>query len=230
MDEKQTPTELSQRVRTEIGASLRRDFEFRGVRTARRLVLAGVAGFVGALGATLLVAGHSFGHHAPWHIAAFSAAWTGLLVVTFAIALLEIRTTSLPLARSAIVGLIGLGVAGVCGATCPDSHFLVWWSGSPLGGHVTESLGLGLSATCFGLVSAFVFGVVATLLALLGSRGDVLRPALPVAFLSLLLLPGVALQSVGTSWAVFAGWMLATVVGTYAGVTGGIRLRRTLVR
>ena len=229
MDENQTPTELSQRVRTEIGASLRRDFEFRGGRTARRLVLAGVAGIVGALGATLLVVGHSFGHHAPWHVVAFSVAWTGLLVVSLAIALLEIRTPSLPLARSAIVGLIGLGVAGVCGAACPDSHFLVWWSGSPLGGEVTESLGLGLSATCFGLVSASAFGAVATLLALLGSHGDVLRPALPVAFLSLLLFPGVALQSVGTSWAVFAGWMLATVVGTYAGVTGGIRLRRTLV-
>lgn len=229
MDENQTPTELSQRVRTEIGASLRRDFEFRGGRTARRLVLAGVAGIVGALGATLLVVGHSFGHHAPWHVVAFSVTWTGLLVVTLAIALLEIRTPSLPLARSAIVGLIGLGVAGVCGAACPDSHFLVWWSGSPLGGQVTESLGLGISATCFGLVSASAFGVVATLLALLGSHRDALRPALPVAFLSILLLPGVALQSVGTSWAVFAGWMLATVVGTYAGVTGGIRLRRTLV-
>jgi hypothetical protein len=177
----------------------------------------------------LLVGGHSFGHHAPWHVVAFSVAWTGLLVVTIAIALLEIRTPSLPLAHSAIAGLIGLGVAGVCGATCPDSHFLVWWSGSSLGGQITESLGLGLSATCFGLVSALAIGVVATLLALLGSHGDVLRPALPVAFLSLLLFPGVALQSVGTSWAVFVGWMLATIVGTYAGVTSGIRLRRILV-
>jgi hypothetical protein len=229
VDEDQTPTALSQRVRSEIGASLRRDFEFRGARTARRLVLAGVAGVVGALGAILLVAGHSFGHHAPWHVLAFSVAWTGLLVVTIAIALLEIRTPSLPLARSAIVGLIGLGVAGVCGAACPDSHFLVWWSDSPLGGEVTESLGAGLSATCFGLVSAFAIGSLATLLALLGSHEDVLRPALPVVFLGLLLFPGVALQSVGTSWAVFAGWMLATIVGAYAGVTGGMRLRRILV-
>ncbi len=229
MGEDQTPTALSQRVRNEIGASLRRDFEFRSGRTAGRLVLAGIAGIAGALGAMLLVAGHSFGHHAPWHVVAFSAAWTGLLIVTIAIALLEIRTPSLPLARSAIVGLIGVGVAGVCSAACPDSHFLVWWSASALGGKVTESLGLGLSATCFGLVSASAIGVVATLLALLGSHRDVLRPALPVAFLSLLLFPGVALQSVGTSWAVFAGWMLATVVGTYAGVFGGIRVRHLLV-
>lgn len=228
MNEDQTPTTLSERVRTEIGASLRRDFELRGGRTARRLVLAGVAGVVGALGALLLVAGHSFGHHASWHVVAFSVAWTGLLVVTIAIALLEIRTPSLPLARSAIIGLIGLGVAGICGAACPDSHFLVWWSGSPLGGEVTKSLGLGLSATCFGLVSASAIGAVATLLALLGSHGDALGPAVPVAFLSLLLFPGVALQSVGTSWAVFAGWLLATILGSYAGVTGGIRVRRTL--
>lgn len=229
VDDNQTPTELIHRVRTEIGASLRRDFELRGGRTARRLILAGVAGVIGALGATLLVAEHSFGHHAHWHVVAFSAVWTGLLVVTLAIALLEIRTPSLPLARSAIVGLIGLGIAGICGAACPDSHFLVWWSGSALGAKVSESLGLGLSATCFGLVSASAFGIVATLLALLGSRGEVLRPALPVAFLSLLLAPGVALQSVGTSWTVFAGWMLATVVGSYVGVTGGIRVRRILV-
>lgn len=229
MDEDETPTALSQRVRTAIGASLRGDFEFRGGRTARRLVLAGVAGIVGALGATLLVAEHSFDHHAHWHIVAFSAVWTGMLVVTLAIALLEIRTPSLPLARSAIVGLIGLGIAGLCGAACPDPHFLVWWSDSALGAKVSESLGLWLSASCFGVVTAFAFAIVATPLALLGSRGEVLRPELPVAFLSLLLAPGVALQSVGTSWAVFAGWMIATVIGCYAGVTGGIRLRRSLV-
>ena len=230
MEESQTPTELRQRVRTDIGASLRHDFELRGGRTVRRLVLAGVVGSAGALGAILLVAGHSFGHHAHWHVAAFSAVWTGLLVVTLAIALLEIRTPSLPLARSATVGLIALGIAGVCGAACPDQHFFAWWSGSPPGGRITEILGLGLSAACFGLVTAAAFGVVATPVALLGFHAKSLRPALPTAFLSLLLSPGVALQSVGNPWTVFAGWLLGTVVGAYLGVAGGMRLRRILVR
>ena len=230
MEESETPIELRQRVRTDIGASLRRDFDLRGGRTVRRLVLAGVVGSAGALGAILLVAGHSFGHHAHWHVAAFSAVWTALLVVTLAIALLEIRTPSLPLARSATIGLIALGLAGVCGATCPDPHFLAWWSGSPPGDRITGFVGLALSAACFGLFTAAAFGVLATFVALLGFDTKHLRPMMPVAFLSLLLSPGVALQSVGTSWTVFAGWMLGTVVGAYVGVTGGIRLRRILVR
>lgn len=229
MDESETPTQLRQRVRIDIGASLRRDFELKGGRTLHRLVLAGVGGSVGALGAILLVAGHSFGHHADWHVAAFSAVWTGLLVVTLAIALLEIRTPSLPIARSATVGLVSLGIAGICGAACPDPHFLAWFSASPPGDRITGMLGLAFSAACFGLVTAAAFGAVATLVALLGFHAKSLRPALPAVFITLLLSPGVALQSVDTPWTVFAGWMIGTIFGAYAGVAGGSRFRRILL-
>ena len=211
-----------------IRAALRRDFDLRGAQTARLLVVAGVAGVAGALGATLLVAGHPFGHHAPWHLAVFSAVWAGLLVVTLAIVLLQVRTPSLPLARSAAVGLIGLGLAGVCGAACPDPHFLIWWSQTRLGTQIGGVGGLALSALCFGLVTSLVIGAVAVVLAQGQLRSSPIGPVLPAAVLFLLLAPGVALQSVGTSWMVFSGWVLGTAGGTYVGVASALRLRALL--
>jgi hypothetical protein len=46
--------------------------------------------------------------------------------------------------------------------------------------------------------------------------------------LLLLLAPGVALQSIGTSWGIFAAWMLGTGAGSWAGVSAGGRLRAVL--
>jgi hypothetical protein len=43
-----------------------------------------------------------------------------------------------------------------------------------------------------------------------------------------LLAPGLALQSIGTSWAVFFGWLAGTGAGAYAGVAGGDSLRSFL--
>lgn len=228
MENERTPSELRERVRSEIGVSLRRDFDLRSAQTARLLVLAGVGGVAGALGATLLVSGHPFGHHAPWHVAVFSAGWAGLLVVTLAITLLQVRTPSLPLARSATVSLLGLGLAGVCGAACPDPHFLAWWAQTQMGAPIAGIGGLALSAMCFGLVTSLVIGAVAVLLALGRSRGAAMRPTLPASMLLLLLAPGVALQSVGTSWMVFAGWLLGSAGGAYLGVASGLRLRSLL--
>jgi hypothetical protein len=37
--------------------------------------------------------------------------------------------------------------------------------------------------------------------------------------------PGIALQSFGTSWGVFGGWLLGSAAGAYAGVAAGIRAR-----
>jgi hypothetical protein len=219
-----TPPELSEGVRAGVVASLRRDFELRGARTARRLALAGVVGIAGALGATLLVAAHPFSHHAPWHVVVFSAIWAGLLVVTLALALLDVRTPSLPLARAAAVGLLGLGLAGICGAVCPDPHFLAWWSHTPVGGQLTRSGGLALSALCLGLAASLAIGAMSALLAIGRSRAPV-DPLLPAAMLLVLLSPGVVLQSVGTSWGVLGGWLLGTAGGAYAGVAVGLRLR-----
>lgn len=228
MDERQTPDELREGVRAGIVWALRRDVELRGWRTVRLLVLAGVVGVAGALGATLLVVSHPFDHHPTWHVATFSALWAGLLVVTLAIALLELRTPSLPLARSAAVGVIGLGIAGLCGVACPDGHFLNWWSSTPLGARLMESTGLAVSALCFGLVTTIAFAAGSALLVSDPTSHPPMRPLLPAALLVLLLTPGVVLQTVGTSVSVFANWMAGSAAGAYVGVALGMLLRSVL--
>jgi hypothetical protein len=228
MDEEQTPAEVREGVRSGVRAILERDVELRGGRTARLLAAAGAIGVAGAVGITLMLSGHPFGHHPPWHVLVFTAAWSGLLVVNLALVFLEVRTPSLPLARSASVAVLGLGIAGICGALCPDPHFLHWWSGTPIGAPATAAGGLALAALCFGAVSSVVVGFAAALLALGDPRRRGLGPLLPAALLLLLLTPGIALQSVGTSLGVFVAWLLGAGAGCYGGVAAGIRFRALL--
>ena len=223
-EHERTPTDLREGVRTAILASIEQDTEQRGGRTARRLVTAGLIGVAGAVGVTLTLSGHPYGHHPPWHAVVFGAVWTGLLVVCMALALLGVRTPSLPLARAAGVAMLGLALAGVCGALCPDQHFLTWWSGTALGRALREAGGLPLGALCFGLVTTLAVGAGAALLARGADREPSLRPLLPAAMLLVLLAPGIALQSVDSSWAVFGSWVLGTGAGAYAGVASGIRI------
>jgi hypothetical protein len=183
---------------------------------------------VGAIGAVLLISGHPFGHHAPWHVAVFASVWAGLLVVSLSIAFLQVRTPSLPLAHAACVGILGLGLAGICGAACPDPHFLHWWSATGVGAELASMGGLALSALCFGGVTSLFIAAVAAFVALGSGVRPLVRPLVPAAVLLLLLSPGVALQSVDTSWGVFLGWILGTGGGSYAGVAAGIRLRSLL--
>lgn len=228
MPDQRTPSDVRDGVRAGIFGALARDVELRGARTARLLAAAGLVGAAGAVGLTLMVAGHPYGHHPSWHAVVFGAVWAGLLVVALAVAFLRVRTPTLPLARAASVGLVGLGVAGVCGAVCPDPHFLAWWATTHAGVAVAGASGSALSALCFGLVSSLFIGAVAAFLALGDSRRAPIRPLLPAAVLLVLLAPGVALQSVGTSFGVFSGWLAATGVGAYAGVAGGMRARALL--
>lgn len=228
MADGRTPGELREGVRAGILASIERDVELRGGRTARLLVSAGLIGVVGAVGAILIISGHPFGHHAPWHLAVFSSVWAGLLVVSLSIAFLRVRTPSLPLARAACVGILGLGLAGICGAMCPDQHFLHWWSATAPGTELASVGGPALSALCFGGVTSVFLGTVAAFVVLGRRTRPPVRPLIPAAMLLLLLSPGVALQSVDTSWGVFLGWLLGTGGGSYAGVAGGIRLRALL--
>jgi hypothetical protein len=184
-----------------------------------------VISVLGAVGVTLLLSGHPYDHHPSWHAVVFGAVWTGLLVVCLSFALLEVRTPSLPLARSALIAMLGLALAGICGALCPERHFLDWWSGTALGGGLRDTAGLPLGALCFGLVTTLVFGAGAALLARSSRHESPLGPLLPAAMLLGLLTPGIALQSVGTSWTVFGSWLLGTAAGAYVGVASGIRLR-----
>jgi hypothetical protein len=225
-----TPPDLREGVRTGVLDGLKRDFELRGGRTARRLVGAGVIGVAGAVGITLLVAEHPFGHHPHWHLAVFSAVWAGLLVVSLSIALLELRTPLLPLARAASVGILGLFLAGLCGAVCPDQHFLHWWAQTGIGAGLTSDGGPALSALCFGLVTTAAVATGAAGLVPGDRHPPTLRPLLPALMLLVLLLPGIALQSFDTSWGVFVGWLAGAALGSYAGMVGGLRLRGLVAR
>ena len=225
-----TPPDLREEVRTGVLGGLERDFELRGARTARLLVVAGVIGVAGAVGITLLVSGHPFGHHPHWHLAMFSAVWAGLLVVSLSISLLELRTPSLPLARAALVGILGLFLAGLCGAACPDPHFLRWWWQTEIGAGISSRGGPALAALCFGLVTAAVVATGAAALVPDDRQQPPLKPLLPALVLLVLLLPGIALQSVDTSWGAFSGWFAGAALGSYTGVVGGLRLRSLVAR
>lgn len=225
MEDHRTPQQVREPVRTGILTTLERDSERRGSRTARLLTTAGVLGVSGSVGLTLLLSGHPFDHHPSWHVVVFGSVWAGLLVVCASLALLGVRTPSLPLARSASVAILGLGLAGVCGALCPEQHFLLWWSSTPVGRRLVEAGGLALSAFCFGLVTSLLFGACAAFLALGDRRRPPIRPTLPASMLLALLVPGVALQSIDTSWGVFSSWLLGGGGGAYAGVVSGARLR-----
>jgi hypothetical protein len=222
------PPETREGVRSGILASIKQDVELRGGRTARLLLAAGIIGVAGAIGATLLISQHPFDHHPPWHLVVFSSIWAGLLIVSFALVFLEVRTPSLPLSRAALVGVLGLGLAGVCGALCPDQHFLQWWSGTDLGASTTWTGGPGLAAFCFGVVTTLFFGAVAAVLVLANRGRATTRPLLPAVALLLLLLPGIVLQSVDSSFGVFVGWLLGAALGAYVGVAAGIRVRNLL--
>lgn len=226
MGEERTPSEVREGVRSGILATIKQDVELRGGRTARLLVAAGFIGVAGALGVTLLVSAHPFDHHPPWHALVFSTVWAGLLVVSFAVAFLQVRTPRLPLAKSAAVGILGLGLAGICGAVCPDQHFLHWWSDTHVGMPLEHAAGLPVSSMCFGLVTTTVIGLASSFVVLCDGKQPAVGPLLPTAILVVLLAPGVALQSVDTSAWVFAGWFLGTALGAFAGVAAGAWLAR----
>lgn len=225
MGDERTPEDLREGVRSGIVASLKRDVEMRGGRTARLLGAAGCIGVLGTVGVTLMLSGHPFGHHASWHLVVFTAVWAGLLVVSLALVFLQVRSPSLPFAPSASVGILGLGVAGICGVLCPDPHFLSWWSGTAMGGLLSRTGGLALSALCFGLVTTLFVGTVSSFIVLGRPGHRTVRPLLPAIMLTILLVPGVALQSVDTSAGVFSGWLVGTAGGGYVGVASGLWLR-----
>jgi hypothetical protein len=177
------------------------------------------------VGITLLLSGHPFGHHPAWHVVVFSVVWAGLLIVSLSIALLQLRTPSLPLTRAALVGIVALALAGFCGALCPDQHFLHWWARTAVGAGFTTATGPALAVLCFGLVTSLVVALAAAVLTPADRGQPPLRAPLPAAMVLVMLAPGIALQSVDTSWGVFLGWLAGAALGSYTGVAGGIRLR-----
>ncbi len=90
-------------------------------------------------------------------------------------------------------------------------------------------MGPALGALCFGMATTVAFGAAASLIALRRTHSRPIGPLLPAAMLVVLLSPGVALQSVGTSWMVFAGWLAGTAAGAYVGVKSGLLLCRSFL-
>lgn len=223
-----TPADLREGVRSGIITAVERDAELRGGRTARLLAGAGVLGGFGAVGMISMLSGHPYGHHPAWHVIVVTALWSGLLVVTFALVLLQVRTPSLPLARSARIAILGLGLAGICSALCPERHFLEWWSATRTGAQFAAAGGQALSALCFGIVSSFVFGAAAAFITAGSGRRGPIGPLFPGAMMLLLLLPAIALQSFGSSWAVFGAWVAGAGAGAYGGVAIGLVARGLL--
>ena len=224
-----TPADLQDGIRAGILGAIERDVERRGGRTARLLIAAGALGIFGAVGMIKMLSGHPYGHHPSSHVVLFSAIWSGLLVVALALVFLQVRTPSMPLARAARVGVLGLGMAGVCSAFCSDQHLLDWWVATPAGSRVRSLGDLPLSALCFGGVTTLAFGTVAAAVGLGNRRPERILPLWPAAMLALLLAPGVALQSIGMPLGVFACWLLGTAGGAYAGVAIGIAVRERLL-
>ena len=136
---------------------------------------------------------------------------------------------SLPLARSACVGIFGLGLAGACAALCLDQHFLNWWTASAAVSRLSAGGGIALSTLCFGMVTTLFLGTAIAFFGIGRRRLGPIRPGLPTAMLVLLLLPGVALQSFGNSWTVFGGWLLGAAAGAYGGVASGIRVHARFI-
>jgi hypothetical protein len=229
-EQPQAPEEVREGVREALLTSLTQDFDMIGGRTARRLAMAGLAGIGGAVGATLLVAGHSFEQHPPGLVVVFSTVWAGLLVVSLALGLLRIRTPSLALGQAAMVGVLGLAMASLCSFLCSHEYFLDWWGETVAGAWVVGSGGVRVSALCFGVLTSLFFGAASVLVVFPKGRADHPNPLLPAAMIFLLLAPGVALQTVGSSLGVFVAWTLGTGIGAYLGVAGGLFARSLLPR
>jgi hypothetical protein len=222
-----TPEALREGVREGVVAALGQT----GAPAARRLLAAGAAGVLGSVGAVFLLAGHPFGHHPSWHLATFSCLWGALLVVAFALVWLRIRTPDWPLADGARVGLVALGLAGLAALLSPDPHVLHAWQETgvarwlaEIGGGIASALGLGLAVG----LPASLLGAVSTPRRV--HRRDRRLVAVAAGMVTLLLLPGIALQCVGEARGTFLGWLLATLLGSGAGIALGLGLRRRLGR
>lgn len=218
-----SPDALREGVRRGVLDALAEDRDWRGAWAAKRLAAAGVAGVVIAVAMTLLCCGNGLTHEHAYLVAIFGAAWAGLLVECFAFVLLRLRTRALPVVQAAGLGLTGLGFAGVVAFCCPEPHYLDWWASTRPGSWLVTVGGLPTSAFGLGLVSAVFLGLVATLITIW--RGGKLSGAtIPSMVLSVLLLPGILLQCIGSPMAILTTWSAGTVLGSLGGIMGAMML------
>lgn len=101
-------------VRLGVRDALAQGVDLTSRKTASRLAAAGGLGFATAIAAiALFVRGAWIAD--PLMLAVCAAAWSSLVVVLFALAILRIGTPRLPLAQYALLALMGLGLAAVLG-------------------------------------------------------------------------------------------------------------------
>ena len=200
-----SPDWLREGVRQGVLDALALDPDRTSAATVGRLAAAGALGLAGSMGAIALFSGHSHAAGHGWPLALCAAAWTGLLVESFALVLLRIRAPRLPLRHAAALAIVGLGLAAILGVICPDPHYLEWWMSTSVGGAFAMHTGTSVSALCLGLCSALLVGIGASLIVTLrGIRfGSV---PLPATFLVLLVWPAVILQSAGSPASTFVSW------------------------
>lgn len=230
-DEEHIPAEVSARreaVRLGVRDALAREVDFTSRKTALRVSAAGGLGFATAVTAIGLFApGGSTTD--PVHFAVCAVAWSSLVVVLFALGMLRIGTPRLPLAESALLALIGLALAAVLGAVCPNPQMLMWWMETAFGRWATNALGLEASSLCMGLCLALVAGAGAAVLVSVRAAG---RPSifLPALLLFFAIWPSVIVQSMGESGMTLASWSVGLAIGACFGVAAGTLARRIVDR
>ena len=111
-------------------------------------------------------------------------------------------------------------VALILALVAPEARHLDWWVQTALGDLAVQWAGLGGAGFALGLLLGLAVGVLSAVV--VTARGLDLRARwwYPAAFLFLLLLPGVLLQTHDYPPVVFS----MSSVGTAGGVLGGVRL------
>jgi hypothetical protein len=213
-------------VRLGVRDALTGEVDRTSARTAIQIGVAGALGLASAVAAVGLFARGAMNVD-PFHLAVCAAAWSSLLVIAFALAVLRIGSRKLPLAESASLALVGLGLAAVLGFACPDPQLLMWWMDTPLGHAAAGIFGTDVSTLCMGLCLALIAGAGASVAFAMSSAANpgVLLPGL---LLFVLIWPAVAVQSLGESSATLVSWSAGLAAGSLAGVATGALLRRAI--
>jgi hypothetical protein len=215
-------------VRLGVRDALAQEVDFTSRRTATRIAVAGGLGLATAIAAIALFArGGSTAD--PLRLAVCAAAWSSLVVVLFALAVLRIGTPRLPLAQSAVLALMGLALAAVLGVVCPNPQMLMWWMETSFGRWAAGTLGLEASSLCMGMCLALITGAGSAILVSVraAGRASILVPAF---LLFLVIWPSVIVQSMGESGMTLASWSIGLAIGACVGVAVGTLARRIFVR
>mgnify|MGYP005850511257 CR=1 FL=1 len=214
-------------VRLGIREALSHEIDRTSTRTIRRLVVAGVLGLATAAAAVAMFARGTSALVDPLHLAICAAAWSSVLVVAYAFALLRVGSRRFPVAQASMVALLGLAVAIAMGVACPHPMMLDWWMQTPLGDLVRNRAGLEASTLCIGLCLAFVSaGVGSFLAAAAGWAGA--GVLLSAALLFVVVWPAIAVQSLGSSAEVLLSWTVGLALGSTLGVLVSRALWRLL--